>query len=538
MGFKETFDGVKRFEKLLEVLIRHESLFFIKKELSIWSKTKKTTKPQVIREILEEMGGGFVKLGQLLSIRPDLIPLDYCVELSKLQDSVKPFPFIEAKKIIEKSTGKKINQTFSKFDARPIASASIGQVYRAKLKSGELVAVKVKRPRIEKLFEQDINLMENLASTAKRIHGVDIIDPEEIVLAFKEYTAKELDYEEEAKTLEVFNKNFEGSGIKVPKPFVSLSSKDVLIMEFVEGHELKDLMGKPGFEEYKKKISKIIFNSFLKQVMIDGAFHADPHPSNILIMPGKESRVALLDFGITGVLTPLMRTEIVKLFVALNEKDMEGVISAMMHMNMVSADNQEVRKDFKDMLGPYYGQGLKKIDISKLFTQSIKVARKHKVRVPKDYVLLGKAVITVESVCQSLYPEFNFVEESKPFITRLMIHEFAPSKFIARNVLRMENARKLAFEIPGIVLKMFSKNEEQDKRVEELSEHLLRTEHKIDVLIEKLILMFATLILIVGGLLLIKKGPVFDGISIFSIIAFCMAAATFLLALMLKTKKD
>ncbi|MGV8169171.1 MAG: ABC1 kinase family protein [Candidatus Nanoarchaeia archaeon] len=537
MNLHEQFEGAKRFEQLVVVLVKHESLYFIKKELNIWKKHQQT-KPETIRIILEEMGGGFVKLGQLLSLRPDLIPLDYCAELSKLQDSVKPFPFNEAKKIIEDSTGKKIKETFSYFDPKPLASASVGQVYKAKLKSGEVVAVKVKRPGIEKIFAQDIALMSSVAELIKNTHGTDIFDPEEVVSAFRDYTEKELNYNEEAETIEAFYSALKDSPVKVPLVYKEYSSKDVLVMEFIEGHELKDLISKKGFEEYKKKIARDIFNSFLKQIMINGLFHADPHPSNIIIRTGRQRKVALLDFGITGTLTPIIRAELVKLFIALNSKDVEGVISAMMHMNMISADNQEIRNDFRLMLGPYYNQGLKSIDFAKLFTQSIKVARKHKVKVPKDYVLLGKAVLTVESVCQQLYPQFNFVEESRPFVTKLMIHEYSPSQFLARNVLRMENAKKLALDIPLVVSRIFSNNKEDDARVKELSEHLMRSEHRIDVLIEKLVLMFATLILVIAALLLIKIEPVFGGVSIFSIILFCIAAAAFILGLTLNPKQN
>jgi ubiquinone biosynthesis protein len=533
--FKDKIKGIKRFEQLCGVLIKYQSLYLIKKELSIWKKHKRT-EPETIRLILEEMGGGFVKLAQLLSIRPDLIPHEYCVELSKLQDSVKPFPFKQAKNILETLYGKKVSEVFLKFDSVPIASASVGQVYKAKLKSGENVAVKVKRPEIEKLFEQDIALLEFVAGIVKNLHGAEIIDPQEIVAAFKEYTKDELDYSEEGKNILLFYENLKNTGVKIPKVYPELSSKDVLVMEFIEGHELKDILDKPGLKEYKTRIAKDIFNVFLKQVMIDGVFHADPHPSNILILTGKKDKLALLDFGIIGKMTPLMRSEVVKLFIALNEKDIEGIITAMMHMNMVSKDDSEVRKDMRDMLGPYYGAGLNKIDFPKLFMQSIKVARKHKMQVPRDYVLLGKAVLTVESVCTELYPEFNFVEQSKPFVTRLMLHEYLPTKFIARNFLRLENAKKLALEIPAAVSNLFSKNEAHDRQVEELSAHLLRSEHRIDILVEKMVLMFTTLILLVGGLILLNKKPVFDGMSIFSIIMFCMAAATFILALLLKSK--
>lgn len=536
MEFKEKIRGIKRFEKLCEVLIKHQSLYIIRKELSIWKK-KKRTEPQTVRLVLEEMGGGFVKLAQLLSIRPDLIPREYCDELSKLQDSVKPFPFNDAKKIIETSLGNKINKIFSHFNSSPIASASVGQVYNAVLKSGEHVAVKVKRPGIEKVFEEDIALMEFVAGTIKNIHGVDIVDPEEIVLSFKEYTSTELNYIEEGKNIQLFYENLKNTGVKIPKFYPEMSSNDVIVMEFIDGHELKNVSEKPGFRQFKEKVAKDIFNIFLKQVMVDGVFHADPHPSNILVMPGKEKKIALLDFGIVGRLTPALKAEIVRLFISLNEKDIEGVITAMLHMNMVSSDNDEIRKDMRNMLGPYYGAGLNKIDFPKLFFQSIKVARKHKIKVSRDYVLLGKAVLTVESVCVSLYPKFNFVEESKPFVTRLSIHEYSPSRFIARTFLKLQSAKKIALEIPSEISLLFERNEANDRKIAELSEHLVKSEHKIDILIEKMVFMFMTLVLLASGFILIKRAPAFDGMSIFSIILFSMAAATFIIAILLNAKK-
>ncbi len=535
MEFKDTFKGVKRFEKLCEVLIKYQSLYLIKKELSLWKKEKRT-EPQTIRLILEDMGGGFVKLAQLLSIRPDLVPHEYCAELAKLQDSVKPFPFDDAKKIIESSLGRKIKDLFLHFNSVPIASASVGQVYRAVLKSGEIVAVKVRRPGINEIFEQDIILLDFVAGIVKKIHGTDVIEPEEIVKSFKEYTMTELDYLEEGKNIQMFYENLKHTGVKVPKLYPELCSKEVLVMEFIEGHELKYVIEKKGFQEFKRKIARDIFNVFLKQVFIDGVFHADPHPSNILIIPGKEKKIALLDFGIVGKLTPIFRAELVKLFIALNEKDVEGIITAMMHMNMVSKDDDEIRRDMRNMLGPYYGAGLNKVDFPKLFIQSIKVARKHKIRVSKDYVLLGKAVLTVESVCAALYPEFNFVEESKHFITRLMIHEYSPSKFVAKTFLKLENAKKIALEIPSAISNLFITNEESREKMEELSNHLLVAEHRIDALIEKMIFMFTTLVLIVAGFLFIRKEPIFDGISIFSIILFSIAAGTFLIAVFVKHK--
>lgn len=537
MSFKEAVRGTKRFGQFVRVLIKHESLYLIQNDLSIWKKNKKT-EPATLRIIMEEMGGGFIKLGQLLSLRPDLIPHRYCDEFSKLQDNVKPFDFENAKNIIEKSTGSKLNSVFSEFSKKPIASASVGQVYKARLKSGELVAVKVKRPDADDMFERDISLMESAAKLAKNIHGMDFIDPEGIVEEFKAYTKEELNYINERKKIDLFYSNLKNTGIKIPKTYPDLCSENVLVMEFIEGHSLKKLFAHRESKEYKKRIAKEIFNSFLKQILVDGEFHADPHPSNILITPKGKEKIALLDFGITGSLTPIMKSNIVKLFISLNSKDVEGVITAMMHMNMVSSNDAEVRKDMHDMLSPYYGMGLRKIDFPKLFLQSIKVAKKHKIKVPKDYVLLGKTVFTIESICMELYPEFNFVEESKPFVTKLVLHEYAPSKFIAKQIVRAEHAGIIIKEIPEIVSRIFRGNEQENKKVEELSSQLIMAEHRIDILIEKMILMFTTFILIFAGVMMLKLYPSKNGVSIFSVFAFCIAAATFILAVLLKSKKN
>jgi ubiquinone biosynthesis protein len=254
-------------------------------------------------------------------------------------------------------------------------------------------------------------------------------------------------------------------------------------------------------------------------------------------MPGKEEKIALLDFGIIGKLTPMLRAEIVKLFIALNEKDIEGIITAMMHMNMVAKDDEEIRRDMRNMLGPYYGAGLNKIDFPKLFYQSIKVARKHKIKVSRDYVLLAKAVLTIESVCVGLYPQFNFVEQSKPFVTRLTLHEYSPKKFIAESFMKFESAKRFALELPNTVSTMIARNEANDRKIAEISTHLDNAEQRMDVLIEKMIFMFATLVMTVAGFILMKKEPLFDGLSIYSIIAFCIAAGTFLVAVFLTKRR-
>jgi ubiquinone biosynthesis protein len=535
MDFPERFRGMRRFEELIVVLTKYELHYLFYKDFKVLKNSPKT-EPETIREVIEELGGGFVKLGQLLSLRPDLVPAAYSQEFSKLQDAVKPFPFADAKKIIEDSTGKKITELFSEFRRAPVASASVGQVYKARLKSGEWVAVKVRRPHVERVFSQDISLMEMMADLIKSIHGTGAIDPCEIVDEFREYTKKELDYREEAGNIKEFYGNFRDTGVKIPLPYLELSTDRVLVMEFVEGLELKKIMEKKDFVEYKLRLARELYNSFLKQVLIDGTFHADLHPGNILAQTKEKEKLAFLDFGITGKLDTKLRAGVLKLFLALMSKDVDGLVDGLLSAGFLPADNREIRRDLRDMLGPYANEGLGKINISKLFSQSIKVARKHNTKVSRDYVLLSKAVLTVESVCAGLSPGFSLIEESKPFLTKLMLHEYSPRKFIARQAFRLEHAKDLAFSIPSFVSKYFSDNEQHNRQIEALSAHIMSAETRMDRLIEKLIFMFLTIILLLSGLLLLRKGPLVKETSVFSIILFCMGAATFIAALLIRIR--
>ncbi len=517
LGIPEKIKEAKRFKQVAEVLIKHELGFIF---TAANPKNPKETEPQVVREIVEELGGSFVKLGQILSLRPDLIPNEYCDELSKLQDKVKPFPYIEAKKIVEKETGKKLNSLFKNFSVAPEASASIGQVHSAKLKTGEKVAIKIQRPEIKEILETDIEIMFFIAKLIDRLPGKKIFNALEIAETFKEYTEKEINYKNELESIKRFHANFLNTETKIPLPYQELSTEKVLVMEFLEGEKISDLVRKKMNYDEKKETARKIFNVFLKQIFVDGYFHADPHPGNIL---RTENGIALLDFGITGELDAETKANLLSLFLALYSKDIDKATESMIKLHIIKDAEPEMKNEIRNLLVPYYNVPANKINVPKLFIQSLKIAKKNKMSVPKDLVLLGKTVLTLESVCTKIYPEFNFVDEARPFITKMLLHEYSPKKSIAKNILYFKKVKKVLEELPDLVENYLENNDSQNRNMEEISKHMKDLDTKIDKISERMFMTILTTLLLLSGFLLIDRTPRVEGISVFSLIAFLLA---------------
>ncbi len=531
-GVPRKYREAQRFRQLVATLAKHELNYILhnaKTKKIFRQKSKAETEPATIRKILEDMGGTFVKLGQLLSLRPDLIPFNYSRELSKLQDNVKPFPYNEAKKIIERELGKKIVDVFSEFQKKPIASASIGQVYKAKLVTGEKVAVKVQRPGIQKIVSTDIDIMAFFAKQINHYLKPKIFNAEEIIQEFKEYTEAELNYLYEQENLEKFYENFKGTTIKIPRPHPLLTTKKVLVMEYIEGDKLSD---KKSSLEKNKEITEELVNAFFKQVFIDGFLHADPHPGNILVLkkPYRQS-IALLDFGIATKIDHESKHAMKKLFVALIEKDIEQIISAMIELHLTQEDNHEIRRDMRELLSPYYAVSLKQINVPRLFIQSIKVARKHEGKVPREYVLIGKSLVTLESVCRNINPDFNFVETSKPFIERIALQEYALETIKERTAKKAAEFKELAETFPAKVNKYFQERKEHDIYVKKISSEITLIEKQIYGFTRGFMILGIATVLIITGFLAIDYPPLVMGISIFSVIAFLLAFSALITAI-------
>jgi len=400
-----------------------------------------------VRIMMEELGPTFVKLGQLLSLRRDLVPEEYCDEFKKLQDSVAEFPFDKVREIVERELKRPLEDIFAEFHKKPIAAASIGQVHKARLRNKEWVVVKVQRPNIKKIIESDIDIMYHVANLfeshnpkVKRWHLP------EIVKEFDKYTHEELSYVVEANNITKFYKNFkENENVVIPKVYWDYTTKKVLCMSYIEGIKINDFkeFGKLGLT--RKDVALMGANNFFEQVFDFGLFHADPHPANIYIT--KKGKIALLDFGIVGKLTSESREKLLDLFINLVKKDSEGVCESFISLGVLKRDVNldNFKEDMSSKMGRYYDVPLSDINLGDLLNDSINLALDYKIDIPVDLVLLAKAIVTIESVGSNLDPNFNLIEISQPYIDRVIRERTNPVN-ITKNFLKDMWAFRSAFK--------------------------------------------------------------------------------------------
>jgi len=420
---------LKRVSQVISVAVKHGLAYFLHRNgLKVPFAKRFLTPPKPeylavsIRKSMEELGGAYVKLGQLLSIRPDRIPPEFCEEFKKLQDKVPPFQAETAKEIIRRELGRPVSELFSHFDPRPLGSASIAQAHFARLKNGKKVVVKVRRPQIKEIFESDIAVMKYIAKKLAGREKYADFDPVGLVEEFEKYTKKEMNFLNEARNIKKFSRNFRSSGtVKIPEAYDDLSRMSVLTLEYLPGIKLGEVKGR---RINKKIVAKHLIDSSLKQVFETDVFHADLHPGNVIVMDN--NKVGLLDFGIVGSLDSKLKKRALEMYAALVEKDTDAVVRAIMRTGIITRDFEisDFREDVREIVDEWYGSSLKEARITKMMYYLFNSSMRHGILVPLDLVLLAKALVTVEGTCLELYPEFNFVKYSKPQVSKLIKKEF------------------------------------------------------------------------------------------------------------------
>ena len=393
-----------------------------------------------LRRVLEDLGPTFVKLGQILSTRPDLLGPDVVLELKKLQDQVPPVPFPELKAEVEAELGKSIEQTFVHFDETPLASASIAQVHRAQLlrpsTEGELeaqvdeVVVKIQRPKIKATVERDIELLYLLARAIEQgIPEARIYAPVALVRQFDRAMTAELDFVEEADHAERFRRAFEGrTDARFPKVYRDLSARTVLTLEFLDGKKPQAavLDGHSG-----ERIAKAALGVLFKQIFEDGFFHADPHPGNLLIMGTPEAPVlGMIDLGLVGRLSPQVRDKTVDLMVAAVRQDSQGVADALYSLATPTrrVNRDEYNADVTRRAEKYLGKPLKEISMAAMIRDLVTGAAAHGLEIPPEFLMLGRTMMTVEGVGKELYPDLDMFSECRPYFTQLVLRRFSPER--------------------------------------------------------------------------------------------------------------
>lgn len=403
-----------------------------------------------IRLVLQELGPTFVKLGQIASTRPDLLPEEIIRELEKLQDRVPPFSFQEVRGIIQEELADEPDNIFQHFEDTPLAAASIGQVHQAVLRSGEKVAVKVQRPNIASVIETDLEILQDLAALAEhRLEWAARYQIRNMVDEFSKSLRAELDYTMESRNAEKIAKQFGNDpAIYVPKVFLEYSAKKVLTMEYVDGVKLNEPDKLKQYGYNPKNLAERLAKAIFHQIFNNGFFHGDPHPGNVLVLPGEV--IAFIDFGMVGRLSPEMKYHFSSLVIALMRQSTDGVIKAILRMGLVPDDVNmaQLRGDVEQLREKYYGVPLSQISLGEAVNDLFRTAFRHSIRIPPDLTLLGKTLLTVEGVVEKLDPAFRIFDIAEPIGRQLLKERLHPKSVSVTVWNRVSDYGELLLDLP------------------------------------------------------------------------------------------
>jgi ubiquinone biosynthesis protein len=492
------------------------------------ARVERLTRPQRLRMAFEELGPTYIKLGQMLSTRPDLIPMEFIQELSKLQDDVPAFPFKEVCKVIKSEFGRPPEELFDSLEKNPQASASIGQVHRAVLKDGESVAVKFQRPGIRKIIEVDLEIMLHLATLAEHhIEELALHRPVKIVDEFARTLEKEIDYKIEATSLERCARQFlDDPYVYIPKVYRELTTARVLTAEFVEGIKISDIDGLESAGLDRKEITSRGADLVLKQVFEHGFFHADPHPGNIFALPNNV--ICLIDFGMVGVVDRQTRDDFVDLLDSIVHQNEIQASDALLKLTYwdEEPDRRRLEREVSDFMGRHLYKPLGEIELGKLLQQMLEVAGDFQLRIPPDLFLMIKALGTVEGVGRMLDPDFDMIDRATPFITNVKLERYKPERIVEDVVDLSAKLLRFVRQFPKEVLDITQmiRRQKLSLRIEHRGlETMLVTHDRISNRISFSILIAA---LIIGSALIVisETPPLIYGISLIGIILFLAAA--------------
>ncbi len=465
------------------------------------------TNPRRLRRALEDLGPTFIKFGQILSTRSDILPPEYIEELSYLQDEVPPVSWEEARKVVETELGASVEDLFAQVDPVPIASASLAQVHVACLVSGEEVVVKIQRPNIEKTINLDLDIIYDLARTAQqRITAASRYEVADIAEEFSSALRTEMDFRREAWNADRFRQNFaDQPRLYVPKIYWDYSTRRLLVMERIQGIKIDDLDGLEAAGYDRQRLSHYAADFVLKEILFDGFFHADPHPGNMLIMPGEV--IGVLDFGTVGRLDEQDRANLARLFIAAVQLDVDGIVDQLQRMGVADyrVDRMGLQRDLKRILTRYYGLPIYEIDAQEVAKAVRPIMYEYKLNIPTDYYLLMKTVIMMQGVGLNLDPDFDIAKAAQPYIGKLFRRLWLPSSW-GPEVLRLAmDWKDFATVFPRKTSRILDQVERGQLTVQAEMPQLEPTINMIDRLINRIIFSVLVAALLVALALLLPR---------------------------------
>ena len=490
-------------------------------------KIETLSRAERVRMAMEELGPTFIKMGQILSTRPDLLPVEFIQELGKLQDHVPPFEYAQVKDIIERELGVPLGQLFKDFEETPLASASIGQVHRARLVEGDGVVVKVQRPGIRKTIEVDLEIMLHLATLMERhLKAMEIHRPTRIVEEFARTLEKELDYTIEAAHTERFAMQFiDDTTVYVPKIYREATTSRVLTMEYVSGIKASEIarLDEAGLD--RREIARRGFDLIMKQVFVHGFFHADPHPGNVFILPGNV--ICYLDFGMMGRIGRKSREHFADLIMNIVRRDEVKVTDALVRLTISDEEpnHNALERDVAEFIDQHFYRPLKELDLGKLLHQLLEMAARHRLTVPPDLFLMIKALSTAEGVGRVLDPDFDATERAAPFVRRIQLQRLHPKR-VAEDIYDSgSDFLHLIKEIPGELREILRQARQGRVKIEfehRGLENMLFTHDRISNRVAFAIVLAS---LIIGSSLIVLSGipPKWHGIPVIGLAGFIIA---------------
>jgi ubiquinone biosynthesis protein len=484
-----------------------------------------TARGRHLREMLDELGPTFVKFGQLLSTRPDIVPPDIILELRSLQDDVRAFPYADIERTIREELGQPIERLFLEFDEQPIAAASIGQVHRATLPNGRKVAVKVQRPNAPRQIEADLALMYQAAKLAKeRIRALDFIDANEIVDEFSRSIRQELDYRLEARNADGFHKNFAGHPhVAVPKVYWSYTRSRVLTLEYLDGVQLADIDVEHWTLDQRRRLAYLITETWMTMIFRQGFFHGDPHPANILVL--SPDRIGLVDFGLTGKLTDDDMSKLTRLFIDAAAENIEVLPKRLADLGVRydKAREAEFVAELRELYYRYYGASLQEIDPIQVIREAFGLIYRMNLRLPTRFVMLDKSIATLGSVGVELYPDFNVFEVAKPYARDLMISRFTPRRVVSRARREGWKLTQMAADLPYQIHETLEQVRDGQIEVGFVHKGLDDLLAKLDTLFNRLVIALVVTGGLIGSSLIgifAKSGPHVLGLHVVSVLGF------------------
>ncbi|MCK5543251.1 MAG: AarF/ABC1/UbiB kinase family protein [Desulfobacterales bacterium] len=541
-GITRKYRHVMRYRQILGIIFRYgfgniiDALNieqYIEVGLKLISRTReerieKLSGNERIRKIFEELGPTFIKLGQIISSRPDLVPVDLVNELSKLQDKVPPFKFDQVEAIIVSEFGEPFGNIFETIDRKPLASASIGQVHKAKLKNGQSVAVKIQRPGIKKIIEVDLQIMHHLALLMEtHIKEIALHRPVKIVEEFAKTLGKELDYSIEASSIQRIAEQFKDDDtVHIPIVYTDKSTDKVLTMEYIQGIKISEIedIDSAGFD--RKIITRRGADFIMKQVFDNGFFHADPHPGNIFVTEGNV--ISPVDFGMTGFVTRDAREFFVDLLHSIASGNTRLLTRLLLELTEHDdrPDFESLEREISDFIAMHTSKPLKDIKTGTMINQGLEICGQYGIKVPPDFFLMIKAFVAVEGIAKKLDPDFDLIFHATPYVKAVKLKKYSPSRMLENVGEIVKDSFKLMKFFPSDILELIRVTKKGKMNLNIKISGLDKILETHDQTSNRIAFAIIIASLIMGSAQLIDSNvpPVVFGVSLIGIIGFVAAA--------------